>query len=127
MATFPCTYFTYATRYPDSGTRIQFGNSYQFDAGPTAPDQRIFTLTLSGLQYFVDGGGAIDLAEEPGRNMAVLEDFYNTHKLHVAFDLPHPVHGTISCKFNRPLEVPSGIAGGGGVVQDVNIELIEIP
>jgi hypothetical protein len=127
MAIFPCTYFTYATRYPESGARIQFGNSYTFAAGPTAPDQRIFTLTLPGMQYFVDQNGDIDLITEGNRNMAVLESFYNTHKLHLVFDFNHPVHGLIQCRFNRPLEVPEGIPGGNGVLEDVTVELIEIP
>lgn len=127
MAVFPCTYFTYATRYPETGTRIQFGNSYTFAAGPTSPDQRVFTLSLAGMQYFVDDLGAIDLSQEPGRNMAVLEAFYNTHKLHLTFDFNHPVLGLVQCKFNRPLDVPEGVPGGGGVVNDVSVELIEIP
>lgn len=127
MAVFPCTYFTIQTRYPESGIRVQFGNSYQYDVAPSAPDQRIFTLNLPGMQYFLDGGGAIDLTPEPGRNMAVLEDFYNTHKRAVSFTFNHPVLGALNCKFNRPLEIPSGIPGGGGVLNDVTVELIEIP
>lgn len=127
MATFPCTYFTYQTRYPESGIRVQLGNSYQYDVAPEAPDQRIFTLTLPGMQYFLTSGGAIDLVASPGRNMAVLEAFYNTHKRAMAFTFVHPVLGSLQCKFNRPLEIPDGLPGGGGVLNPVTLELVEIP
>lgn len=121
MAVFPAVYFTYATRYPQSGTRISLSNSYDFTAGPTAPDQRTFILKLSGMQYFGN------LTSQVNRNMEVLEAFYNTHKLHVTFDLPHPIYGTVKVKFNRPLEIPEGIQGGNGVLDPFTVELIEQP
>lgn len=127
MATFPCTYFTYQTKYPASGSRIQLGNSYVFSAPPTAPDQRTFTLKLNGLQYFVTTGGLVDLTQSPERNAAVLEAFYVTHKLFQTFVFNHPVLGALDCKFNRPLEIPEGLPGGNGVLNPFDVELIEIP
>jgi len=127
MAKFPCTHFTFSTRYPESGTRIQFGNSYAFDAGPTAPDQRVFTLTLAGMIYFLDSSDDLEIYEQPWRNMAVLEAFYNEHKRYKSFDFDHPVYGTLKCKFNRPLEIPEGIPNGGGVLDEFTVELIEVP
>ena len=127
METFPSIYFTFTTRYPETGTRLQFGNSYQFDAPPSAPDQRIFVLRLQGMAYFVDVNDNIDLNYEPGRNVAVLEQFYNNHKRAVPFLFNHPVYGSVVCKFNRPLVIPEGIAGGTGLVQNIEVELIELP
>ena len=127
METFPAKYFRYSTKYPESGTRIQLGRSYQFDTMPEAPDQRIFNLTLVGMTYFLDGFGAIDLTQVPELNLAVLEKFYNDHKRATSFYLDHPVYGQVECKFNRPLEIPEGIVGGGGTVGDIQVELIEIP
>lgn len=127
MATFPCTYFRISTKYPDSGTRIQLGNSYMFAAPPTAPDQRIFRLTLVGMQYFVNSNNTINTTTSPERNMAVLEAFYLAHKLYQSFDFNHPVLGLIVCKFNRPLEIPEGISGGNGIIESVEVELVEIP
>lgn len=127
MAVFPCKYFTNATKYPESGARIQFGNSYVFTAPPTAPDQRSFILTLSGMQYFVASDGSIDRSEQPERNMAVLEDFYNDHKTYLSFQFEHPVYGMLNCKFARPLEIPTGIPGGNGVLESFEVELMEIP
>lgn len=121
MAVFPAKYFRFSTQYPQTGTRIQLGKSYQFDAPPEAPDQRIFKLKLQGMKYFDD------LVTEPGRNMLVLENFYNAHKLATSFTLDHPVYGSVSCKFNRPLEIPEGIAGGDGALPEIEVELIEQP
>lgn len=84
-------------------------------------------LTLQGMAYFVDVDDNIDLLYEPGRNIAVLENFYQEHKRAIPFDFNHPVYGLISCKFNQPLEIPQGIIGGNGVVGEIEVELIELP
>lgn len=127
MANFPALYFSYATDYPESGQRIQLGRSYQFDAMPEAPDQRIFRLTLKGMTYFTNANGTINRATKPERNMAFLEDFYATHKRAKEFTLNHPVYGAVACKFNTPLKIPEPIFGGSGVFPDFQVELIEIP
>jgi len=127
METFPCLYFLSSTRYPQSGVRIQLGNSYQFNTPPEAPDQRIFVLKLAGLQYLVTEQGQIDTVSKPERNMAVLELFYNQHKLAYSFIFNHPVYGPVTCKFNKPLEIPDGIVGGNGVLSELTVELIEEP
>ncbi len=127
MAVFPATYFSVQTKYPESGTRVQLGNSYLYTAPPLAPDQRTFTVRLQGMAYFVNSNGTINTTTETGRNMAVFEAFYNEHKLYLSFDFPHPVYGTLTCKFNRPLEIPDGVAGGSGMLPTFDVELIEIP
>lgn len=121
MAIFPAKYFRFSTKYPQTGVRIQLGRSYQFDTPPEAPDQRIFVLKVQGMKYFDD------LLTETGRNMGVLEQFYNDHKLATSFTLDHPVYGQVTCKFNRPLEIPEGIAGGDGALPEFEVELIEQP
>lgn len=127
METFPVLYFSYLTRYPESGTRIQFGNSYQYDALPEAPDQRIFVLSLQGMAYFVDVNGDVDATIQPERNLARLEEFYNVHKRAKPFTLNHPVYGAVTVKFSLPLEIPTGIAAGNGNVDAFDVELIEQP
>lgn len=127
METFPCTAFTFSTKYPESGTRMDLGNSYDFVVGSPAPDQRIFMLTLPGLGYFVGGGGAISRSVDPWRNMAVLDDFYLDHKLAKSFFFDHPVYGQLVCRFNSPLEIPEGIPGGTGVLNVVQVQLVEVP
>lgn len=127
MATFPAKYFTYGTRYPESGERMRLGRSYLYTKGDPAPDQRVFQLSVQGMQYFVDGQGNLDGTTQPERNMKVLEDFYITHRQNKSFDFEHPVYGTLTCKFNRPLEIPEGVIGADGLLPVFEVELIEIP
>lgn len=121
MAVFPAEYFRFSTQYPQSGTRIQLGRSYQFDTPPEAPDQRIFKLKLQGMKYFDSPNTS------PGRNMFVLEQFYNDHKLATSFTFNHPVYGPVICKFNRPLAIPEGIVDGDGALPEFEVELVEQP
>ena len=126
MATFPALYFKYATKYPQSGTRLELARSYVFTSEAEAPDQRIFSLSLSGMQYFVVGG-QLSAAPHPERNMKVLEDFYIEHRLSKSFTLDHPLYGEVVCKFNKPLEIPEGVSGGDGFLPTCEVELLEIP
>lgn len=123
---FPAKYFKFSTKYPVSGTQLQLGRSYQFTSPPQAPDQRVINLKLLGMCYF-SGWNGIDLNEQPGRNMGVLEEFYNEHKLAFKFIFNHPVYGRLICRFNKPLEIPEGISNGFGNLPDFEVELIEIP
>lgn len=127
LKVFPAVYFSYSTDYPETGQRIQLGNSYQFDTSPSAPDQRIFRLNLKGMAYFLNANGTINRTIQPGRNMAGLEDFYIEHKRAKEFLLNHPVYGQVTCKFNVPLRIPEPLPGGSGVFPDFQVELIEIP
>lgn len=127
MAVFLPIYFTWTTKYPDSGTRIGFARSYAYTAGPTAPDQRIFNLKLQGMQYFLNASQVIDTTVFPERNLALFEQFYRNHYLHQPFDFNHPVYGMLQCKFNRPLELPEGVPGGNGMIETLEVELIEQP
>lgn len=127
MAVFLPEYYSWTTRYPDNGLRVAFGNSYAFTAGPTAPDQRIFVLKLQAMQYFLTSGGALDLTVNLSRNLGAFEDFYREHYLYKDFDFVHPVYGAMVCKFNRPLEIPEGIPGGDGILETLEVELIEQP
>lgn len=126
MAVFLPGFFTYTTKYPDSGTRIGFARSYVYAAGPTAPDQRTFVLKLQAMQYFMIGLTPDDLSH-PDRNLWAFEQFYRNHLLHQSFDFNHPVYGPLVCKFNRPLELPEGIQNGNGIIDTLEVELIEIP
>lgn len=127
MATFPATYFTVQTKYPQSGSRVQLGNSYLYTAPPLAADQRIFNVKLQGMTYFVGSDDFLDYTVQLGRNMAVLEQFYLDHKLYLTFQFNHPVYGVVNCKFNQPLQIPEGIPGGSGMLPTFEVELVEIP
>jgi hypothetical protein len=139
MENFSWMNHTVATDYPENGFKVSFGNSYQYAEGSTAPDQRTFVLSFPLMQYFVNSDGslnptrmvgsplALEAAVSPGINMLWMEQFYNRHKTWKAFTYDHPVHGSLTVRFNKPLKVPAGIPGGGGAVGAFSIELIEIP
>lgn len=126
MKQFNFPYHTQSTEYPESGTRVQLGNSYVFTAPPSGPDMRRFRLSFPTMVYYVTGE-TIDLTKRPQLNLAVLEKFYNDHKMHKSFLYPHPVYGNVECKFFSPLKIPEGLPGGNGAVKDFTIELIEVP
>lgn len=127
MATFNFPYHTVSTEYPDSTFRAKLGNSYQYSAQPVAPDQRIFVLKFALMKYFQAKSGAIDRTTLPEINMALLDDFYQAHKLHSTFTYKHPVYGDLACRFNKPLKIPEGVAGGDGAIQNIEVEFIEMP
>lgn len=127
MATFIWMNHTFTTEYPESGFKLQFGNSYTYAEGPTSPDQRIFTLSFPMLKYYTDSGGVVDATINPTLNMLALENFYLEHKMWKTFVYPHPVRGNLNVRFNKPLKVPAGIPDGGGAVGAFSIELIEVP
>lgn len=129
MENFNWPYFTIRTMYPESTIRFRFGRSYQFAVPPSSPDQRIFTLRFPTLIYFETspGSGVLDITTDPDLNLGRLEDFYNRHKLFQSFSFTHPAHGALVCKFNKPLEIPDGLIGGTGAVEEVTLEFIEVP
>lgn len=127
LETFDFPYHSFSTENPDSGFRLQFGQSYIFSVPPTDPDQRKITLTFRGMQFFTNTSGILDETINPQRNMFNLIKFYQRHKLYKSFKYQHPVHGLIEVKFNKPLKEEDVIDGGYGVVKEFSIELIEIP
>ena len=127
LDTFDFPYHSFNTENPDSGFRVQFGGSYIFSVAPTDPDQRVFTLTFGGMQYFTNPAGDLDATVNPQRNMFTLIKFYQQHKLYKSFKYQHPVHGLLEVKFNKPLKEEVVVTGGYGVVKEFSIELLEIP
>lgn len=126
MAILDFPYHTFGTENPESSFRVKLGSSYQFSAPPSGPDQRIFSLKFQAMKYFITNG-VIDKSIHPEINLARLEEFYDAHKMHLSFTYPHPVYGDIVVGFNKPLKIPHGTAKGDGVVENIEVELIEKP
>jgi hypothetical protein len=136
MPLFPITTGTVETIYPNSSIQVQFGGGYLFTAAPTAPDQRIFRINLSGMAYLLDPAtGKIDLTQHvgidaggnliSGQNLGLLEQFYQSVRQYKPFTYNHPIYGPTICTFSKPLAIPRGLKQGFGVVEDFVIELIE--
>lgn len=126
LETFSFPYHSYSTEYPDSGFRAKLGGSYEFSAPAPAPDQRVFSLYFPVMKYYLLAG-VITLVTKPELNLAVMEAFYNRHKLYKTFIYPHPIYGNVNVKFNKPLKIPNGMAGGDGAISGIEIEMVEQP
>jgi len=118
---------TVSEKYPQSGLRVQLGNSYQFDSPPSGPDQRTFTLNFESMVRLLGEDGKMDTTTMQEVNAGALLMFYENHRLYKPFTYPHPWLGDIIVKFNAPLELPKGIKNGGGWTEPFSIELIEQP
>lgn len=130
MATWPFTAFRIRTAYPDNATRVKFGRGYTATAQSNSPDERMFTLKLKGFKYYLTGGGALDITTNATlNNVGNLQAFYQTHGTWKAFDFPHPDPsiGTISCRFDKPLDLPEGIEGADGMLPEFEVKFIEVP
>ena len=127
METFNFPFHTVETENPESGFRAQFGGSYVFSTPATDPDQRKFTLTFPGMQFFLNGTGYPEATSNPTYNMKTLIDFYTSHKMHTNFLYDHPVHGQLVVKFLKPLSEPETLPGGSGMTKSFRVELIEVP
>lgn len=103
---------------------VQFNNGWTFSAKPTSPEIRTFTLTFSGMQYFVNAGGAIDITTKPQQNMQVMDNFYVAHGTWDTFVYAHPVFGDVNVRFSEPLDVPK--LKRDGVVEDFTLKLVEM-
>lgn len=126
--TFNFPFHQVAEDNPVPGTSVQFGQAYQFNSGPTAPLQRMFTLTMSGMRVYTNDDGTIDGSTNTRNdNMKVFYDFWQAHYLHVSFVYVHPLHGSMLCRFGQPLKLPTPTPGGYGIYPDFQVQLIEQP
>jgi hypothetical protein len=124
---FDFPFHTFSTIYPDNSTRVQLGKSYIFTSRPQGPPQRIFKLRFEGMRWFLTSEGLRDISTMPQHNLARMEDFYRGVELWKSFLWNHPLEGTKTVRFNKPLEIPEQIKGGSGVVNPFDIELLEQP
>lgn len=128
MEEFDFDYHFCTTEYPQTGDRLQLGNSYVSTSGPTAPDQRIITLHFEGMNMYVDRTtGLPDTTTDPKLNFYRLELFYQRHKTWKSFNYFHVMYGMLVCKFNSPLKTPKPVRGTHGLLDGFTIDLLEIP
>lgn len=127
LPTYAWPNFLIQTAYPDNSYKPTLGGSYQFATRPTAPFQRIFTLTYAAMVYFQNAGGALDPTINPENNIWALELFYQSVQQFGNFTFNHPAYGPLICKFGAPLLIPEGAPDGGGSIPNVVITLVEQP
>lgn len=123
METFNFPYHLWSEEFPESSFKAQFGGGYEFASEPNAPDQIIYTLTFPGMWFFKNTNGTVNLTTEPKRNMGLLRQFYQNHRLHKYFLWPHPIDGNVRVRFKNPLVTPKGVPDGRGLVEPFEIKL----
>lgn len=97
MKRFNFPYHTQSTEYPESGTRVQLGNSYVFTAPPSGPDMRRFRLSFPTMLYIV--------SDEPTATNYVKNSTFT--------GLPNPPTATIP---NMLIQAVPGTGNGAAVV-----------
>jgi hypothetical protein len=122
MATFDFPYHELEVRYPESSIAVAFGGGYEFTSAPKAPDQVEYTLHFEAMFFFETVPGFTDDTKYPDLNMAVLEKFYNEHKMYKKFDYPHPTLGNLRVRFAAPLSYKI-VKDGKGRVEPFSIRL----
>ena len=128
MEEFDFDYHICVITYPESGSRLQLGNSWVFTAAPTAPDQRTLTLSFPGMRVFWDAGAnAPDAVTLPKLNIWRLEQFYLRHRMWKRFNYRHPQHGMMVVTFNKPFTTPKKSEGMAGFVDGFEIDFLEHP
>lgn len=113
VATFNFPLHTLETEYPESGQRVRMGRGYEFATRPRGPDQTVFTLTFKAMWFFFLTNGSVDRAKFPTRNMQLLDDFYQLHRLYEPFVYPHDILGNVNVRFKEPLRYKVLEAGRG--------------
>lgn len=103
-------------------------NGWQFTSRPTTPYQRKFKLVLHGLQWYTNSTtGIYDSTTDPTHNARALELFYQEHEGWKAFEFVHQhlSSSPIICRFAAPVQIPAGIINSGGVLNPLEVMLIE--
>lgn len=126
MQTFNFPFHTWTTKYPESSAKVQFGRGYEFASKPKGPDQILYTLHFRTMVFFTNPYGELDLEADPRINMAVMEKFYEDHRLYEPFIYPHLTKGDLTVRFNKPLEFRLSEAGLG-TVDSFTVELKHQP
>ena len=127
MDLFDFDFHNFETEYPDSGNRMQLGNSYTFSSSPVAPDQRIITLSFKGMLSYHNADGSPDPDKNPRVNIWRLEQFYLANKLWRPFNYKHARYGVLVVKFNKPFKVPKMVEGEIGLTESFTVEFQEQP
>lgn len=126
METFDFPYFTWTTKYPESGAKVKFGRGYEFASKPKGPDQVNYVFHFKTMKAFEGVDGLLDPAPHPEINIGRLEAFYIEHRLYEKFILPVPGKGNLIVRFSKPLEYKIA-ENGQGTVDPFTLEFTTQP
>jgi hypothetical protein len=101
-------------------------NGWQFTGRPTVPYQKRFKVMLHGLRWYTHpNSGHFNPTANPTINARALEIFYEKHGVWSAFKWMHPHYGEQVVRFFNTVTVPEGIPDSGGLINPVEINLIQ--
>lgn len=110
---------------PKSGSATSM-NGWTFTSRPAIPYQRTFKVSLYGLRWYTASGtGLYDEATDPTHNARALETFFQRHQTWKEFTWTHQHIGAIVCKFSESVDVPAAIQNSNGLLDKLEVTLIE--
>lgn len=101
-------------------------NGWMFAARPVSPMQRRFRVRLHGLRWYLNTDDTYDATTNPTFNARALELFYEEHEQWKTFQWNHPHLGLLQVKFAAPVNVPAAPAGNDGMLEALEINLVEV-
>lgn len=125
MNTFDFYHLAPVIKFPDDQIRVKFGRNFTFTTDPLNPPERVFVLMMTGLRWSTNASGIAVNGPEAKICAKRFYDFYLSKRMHLSFDYDLPGFGVLKVRFNKPVELPSAIPGGTGVLPDFEVELIE--
>lgn len=121
-----CQYFDVEMEYVEDTLVAPLGGNYHMIFKKTRPPLRTLSLTVQGMQYFINTeNDSIDITHYTERNMALLEIFYIKHRLTEVFNFEYGGE-VIPVRFKEPLNI-SKVASNTGVLDTIQLTLIEAP
>ena len=100
-------------------------NGWTFTSRPKVPYCPQYKVVLHGLRWYLQPNGLFDAATNPTFNARRLEQFYQDHELWDPFSWVHPHKGNLTVRFNSAVQIPAGQTNSGGLIEALEITLIE--
>lgn len=107
---------------PDTGSPVNF-NGWEFTAKPNVPYRRKFTVTLTGMKWYV-ANGVLDVTSNPKYNIGRLLDFYRANQMWDVFAVNHEYLGSILCRFAAPVNPPKALPDSNGKTEPFELSMI---
>jgi hypothetical protein len=107
---------------PDNGSPVDF-NGWEFTSKPNVPYRRKFTVTLTGLRWYL-GNGVLDTTTNPEYNAGRLLDFYRQNQMWDVFAFNHEYLGSILVRFSSPVAIPKAEPSSNGRINPFDVSLI---
>ncbi|MGN6820276.1 MAG: hypothetical protein ACTHJR_16555 [Sphingomonas sp.] len=113
------------TNLPPDPVQAISMNGWTFTAKPTVPYQKKFKVKLFGLRWYLQSSGLYDTTTNPTINARLLEQFYERNGVWNPFTWTHPHLGSLTVRFNQPVNVPESLENSNGLIDAFEIQMID--